>query len=535
MSKPQRYHPLTMLLELWNVFKSSISIIIFLFIIQVNSNSNFITYGRYAFYAAIVITLIVILWKWLTSEYLLDDAAFHLQHGMLTKTKKTIPFSKIQNVQRHSSYFHRIFNVTSIRFETGMKGDDAAVVFRVLTKAEANSLEQHLHQSLTSKTVRDHDDPSSQDLASSEILWTGQSNLGQDEQTANVTGNVIEEQHHENIGLMSHGEVDHGKKKTIHYTSTKKELFKASFISLSFFVLIPIVGSIYSFIKDWINIEEEAESVFSNVIQSWWLITIVILGLLVISAGLGIVTTFLKYGKYEISSDEDRIYISKGLVEQSTFSISKEKVQAIDISQSFLKRCMGLAEVKLTTVSLTGDTSKEVNSLYPFLPVKEAYSLISELLPSYRVIEEMEKLPRKSLWIRMFRPSWLWIIVTVALYYIDPSLFGYDLSWWILSVVLLIWIYLWRILDFWNTRYVMDEEFIQLRSGGFGTHLFISKRDKIIEVKVTRGYVQRLYGVATIHTLNRPALSQEIKDVPLKSAGHFYSWYVKRGENIKTE
>lgn len=112
-------------------------------------------------------------------------------------------------------------------------------------------------------------------------------------------------------------------------------------------------------------------------------------------------TTFLKYGKYEISSDDERIYITKGVIEETSFFIEKHKVQAVEVEQSLLKRLLGLAEVKLTSAGrLDFEGEKlELNSLYPFLPVKRAYEIINEILPDYEVAQEMRQLPKKSLWV----------------------------------------------------------------------------------------------------------------------------------------
>lgn len=71
--------------------------------------------------------------------------------------------------------------------------------------------------------------------------------------------------------------------------------------------------------------EEEVEGIFMSIMSSGWMMTIIIIVLVIISATFGIVRTFLKYGKYQISSDHDRIYITKGVIEETTFSISKEK------------------------------------------------------------------------------------------------------------------------------------------------------------------------------------------------------------------
>ncbi|MBO1513576.1 PH domain-containing protein [Metabacillus bambusae] len=489
MIKLKRYHPLLMLFDLSKLVKSSIFFAVFLFVIKAGYKSNFITYGRIIFIFAVGITLISIILKWFTHKYELDDQSFHLYKGIFRKSERTIPFSKIQNVKRHASLFHRIFNVTSISFETGMTGEVATVKFEVISLIEADRMEAH-----STSAVRD--------------------------ELATIPTNPKPN-------------------RTIHFKPTRKEILEASFTSLSFLFLIPLIGSFYFKMNEIFHVEEEAEGILSKLLSSWWMVTILIIVVVFTSAMFGIARTFFKYGKYEISSDQDRIYITKGVIEETAFSISKEKVQAIEIKQSIMKRLLGLAEVKLTSAGSlsSGEELLEINSLYPFLPIKRAYGIISEILPAYEVTEKMNRLPRTSLWVRMFKPSWLGLVVSGVLFYFKPTVLSVEQAWWILSVGLFIIIYVLRLLDFLNTLYILNENFIQIKKGSWTTSLFISKRDKVIEVKVSRNIFQKLLGLATIGTINRakPIQHAGVDDVPLVLADSFYKWYMGRRNEIEIE
>ncbi|MCM3783465.1 PH domain-containing protein [Neobacillus mesonae] len=514
MTDEQRYHPLRILFGVWNLIKNSFSVIILLFVLRMGSEAKWVIYGRWIFYLVIAVSLVMIVWGWFTERYRLDDTSFHLHKGVFVTSKRTIPFTKIQNVNRHASLFHRIFNVTSIRFETGMSGDEAAVEFKVISRTEADRLEKYIAERMNRENI------------------ISDSTTGQAATEQNAVQEAVQESRDESAPM----ENSRIQRRTLHFKPTSKDVFKASFTSLSFLVLIPILGTVYSNVQDFIDIEEQAEGVLAAVLSSWWMMTLVITGLIVISIILGIVTTFLKYGNYEISSDEERIYITKGVMEQTSFSISKEKVQGVEITQSFMKRMLGLAEVKLVTAGSVGEEEHEVNSLYPFLPVREAYSMIPNILPSYEVSQDMIKLPRKALWLRLVKPSWIWIIATALLVYFKPAVFGWDQIWWVLSVILLLCVVVWRMLDFMNSRYMIGEHFIQFRSGGFGTSLFISKRSKITAVKVTQGFLQRRIALASIHTTNRakPVLHHTAHDVPEKAADDFYMWYMGRTKDVYT-
>ncbi|WP_340019781.1 PH domain-containing protein [Paenibacillus sp. FSL H3-0457] len=515
----KRHHPLTMLWSLWKQVKNWFAIVLFLFVFRQGSESQWIFYGRIAFYVGVSISILSIILKWFTSRYAADDTAFHIYSGVFNRTRRTIPYTKVQNVNRHTTLFHRLFRVTSIRFETGIKGEDATFQLHVVSLSEAEQLEKivagHMaEEAVTVGATEEHDT-----LDAVQVMEEGEA---QSEPV--ITDEVMSLPAKEK------------QERVVHYHSTRKDIFKASFTSLSFLVLIPVLATLYSWVKDFFPDEEVTESLLLTWLDSWWIAGLMILVLLIISIALGIVRTFVKYGNFQITSDAKRIYISKGMMEQTSFSILKERVQAVKITQSPMKRLLGLAEVELTTAGSLGESEQEVNSLYPFLPVKQAYTLIEEILPSYRVTQEMEKLPRISLWLRLLKPSWGWIIITGLLWYFKPLVFGQKHAWWMISAILLVWIATCRVMDFFHTRYILHQNFIQLRTGALTSTLFISKREKVIEVQITRNVLQRWFGVASIHTVNRakPVLHHRAHDISLDTAKSFQSWYMGRTQDVQT-
>ncbi|MGN7402918.1 PH domain-containing protein [Cytobacillus praedii] len=504
MIPAKRYNPLLMLFQLMNLIKNSIFFVVFLFVIKAGSNSAFIKYGKVIFILAFVITFISIIIKWFTTKYAFDNKSFYLYKGVFSKSERSIPFSKIQNINRHTALFHRIFRVTSISFETGIKGDDAAVKFEVVSRIEADRMEAQLSSAVHV------------DLPSIQESDANMETFPPEKDDSKVSSTRV-----------------------MHFKPTKKDTLKASFTSFSFLLLIPLIASLYFKINDIFHVEEEAEGVISEILSSWWLVFGIIIFLVIASAAFGIVSTFLKYGKYEISSDVDRIYITKGVINETSFSISKEKVQAIEIKQTILKRLFGLAEVKLTSAGSLdfGEDKHEINSLYPYLPIKRAYEIVSDILPTYKVTEKMVRLPKTSLWVRLLWPSWIWILTAAVLYYFKPIILNMEQAWWIITAILLVIICITRLLDFFHTRYVLNDCFVQFKKGSLTTTLFISKREKVIEVKVSRNIIQKLLGLASITTINRakPVYHAGVEDVPQEVTNEFCKWYKGRSGEIKVE
>jgi len=502
MVKARRYHPLLILFKIWGFIKNSFVFVLFLFIINRESQSFIYKYGRPAFLIIGAISLIAILLKWWTDKYKVSDMAFQLYSGVFIKSEQTVPFSKVENVSRRTSLFHRIFNMTSIQFETGMTGAEATVEFEVVSKVEADRLEKEMTKQAFETVEKDE--------ANEQIV-------GEE-----ITDTPIESRPPERI---------------IHFKPSKKDIIKSSFTSLGFLILIPLIVSIYSKIEQFFHVEDKATGLIEKGLNSWWILTLVVMILILASAAFGIIKTYISYGNYEIASDDKRIYITQGLLDERAFSIAKDRVQAIVIKQTALKRLFGLAEVKLVRVGELSDDDGEINTLYPFLPINRALAMITEILPSYEVVEKMTCLPQKSLWIRLFKPSWFWIIASIALFYTQPSLWNIKAAWWILSIILLIWILVLRLLDYQNTRYMLHDHFIQYKSGSIATSLFVAKRDKVIEVEVSRTIVQKKFGLASIELINRakPVLHTVVDDVPIEWADSFYGWYADRRNEVNVE
>lgn len=489
MTAKKRYSSLLILFELWNLLRSSLIFLFFLFILKRDSTSTFIKYGRWAFLLVFSLTICSIFYKWWSRKYMLNEQAFTFYKGLFNKSEQTIPFSKIQNVNRHTSFFHRLFKMTSLHFETGMTGNLETIKFEVISQQEAMQMEKHVM-------------------------------LRQDVEEIDIDSPIDE-------SIPN---------RVIHFQATTKDILKASFTSLSFLLLIPLIGSLYFKINELFNVEQKAEGLYNQIIGNWWVMVIIITILFIVSLLFGIVKTFLKYGKYEISSDDAYIYITKGVLDETAFSIAKERVQAIEITQSFMKRILGLAEVKLLTVGGTniGGNSIETNTLYPFLPIKHAYKMLGEILPSYEITNEMERLPKKSFIIRFFKPSWFWLIVTIALSYFKPTIFKLDLLWMLIPIILLVIILAARVLDYLHTRYVLNDHFIQFKTGALSTSLFISKREKVIEVEMTQNMVQKKLQIASIAITNRgkPIHYKNVTDIPKADALMFIDWYKERKHEV---
>lgn len=468
----KRYHPTWMLFEVISFFKNTFFIIIFLYILRAGTNTGWILWAKYLFVVVTLGSFVYIILKWITSTYEIKNNSIMIREGVFHKNHRSIPIERIQNHQTTTNFLHRIFGLTSITLETGTSEDDASVKFPVITQQE-------------SQQIRD----------------------------------VIQ-----NVELKDEIKVDLSIVKTVHFRSTKKDNIKAAFTSLSFLAIFPIVLTIYSQIDEFYNLDESAKGVFHYFKEHLWLLLPLVIVVMLVSLLIGFIQTMIKYGNYEIASDDERIYISKGVLTLSSFSIQKNRVQAIEIKQSLIKRLLGMAEVKIVSAGQTGDEEDESNSLYPFMAKHKAYELINTLLPNYHIEDNFHRLPKKVLILRLIRPYYGTFIIGILL-----AIFAIE---WIgvVALVFLIAI-LSRSLNFFFTGYMRKGEFIQIRKGGFISETFITRRDRIQEIVVSHSFLQRKFNVATIRFFNRskPVQESEIMDLSKDEVSEFYYWFKRRG------
>ncbi|WP_050615478.1 PH domain-containing protein [Bacillus testis] len=466
-NQKHRFHPVWILFEAGVYVKQTSFIILFVFVLRFNINTGWVLWAKIGYLLMSMAVLVYMVCKWWRLHYEFKKKAIVFHEGVFVRRERIVPVDKIQNLHTKTNIVHRIFGLTSLTIETGTTMGESAIVFKVLTPEEYDAIAVYLNSLDT----------------------------GEEAEPAVPVREVM-------------------------FRSTMKDNVKAAFTSFSFLAIFPVLLAVYSKIDEVFNLDKKAGSIFSFFGDHLLFLLPLAIVALLLSAAFGFVQTMIKYGNYEISEDEERIYIKKGMLEHSSFSIQKDRVQAIEVRRPLLKRLFGMAEIKLISAGNIGDEDDQTNSLYPFMPKDEAYELVNALLPMYEIEEQMMKLPKKILWLRLIRP-----------YYVTLAVFIVMLLWlpewlWIAAAVFLIAV-VFRILDFVWTGYRRKGAFMQIRKGGFMNETFLTRVEKIQEIQVRHSWLQRKFNVATIEFTNRakPIRVNELKDLSIDEASGFFNWY----------
>ncbi|MFD1337295.1 PH domain-containing protein [Oceanobacillus iheyensis] len=491
MMQSKRMHPLMIASSILRSIKDLFFLILILFVINIGSTSTWVVIGRYILIAIFILLIITAIVAWFRTSYEVKEKSIVIRQGAFVIKQRYLPFDRVQNVKTNTPFYFRFLNVTSLILETGSGGDDASFTFPALHLADAEKIESTIDRF--------------RKIGHTTEQVEGQQAITVTSQSENERNIEMEQKHSE---------------RRIHFSPTRKDVLKASILSASYIVLIPIMLSLFQQIDSVYDIDTYLEDGFQFISNSWMVLAIAITLIILASITFGVIQTFLKYGKYEIASDEERIYISQGVLSEKHFSIRKKNVQAIEMRQSILKRLLGLTSVKLISAGEMDLSGDPVNSLYPFLPTKRALSLVEELLPGFEITTKMERMPTSSLVARMLHIPWIWIIATGVILYFFPE-------WWWTSIVLLILNIVGRYLDYRFAKFTINGSFIQLQTGGWEITTLVTQRHKAIEFSVEENIIQRRLGLITVKTSNRgkPVYVKTLADIPASMANKAYYWY----------
>ena len=287
------------------------------------------------------------------------------------------------------------------------------------------------------------------------------------------------------------------------FSPTIKDLLKASLTSFSFLAIIPIVLNIWSDLQleKFIDIEAVKIPLFG--------IILLILLAIVVAVGIGILRTFNSYYQYKISMDDERIYVQKGWLSKQSLSIRKEKVQAVIYKQNWYQKLLRVTTIRLiSTGEIMKSDDQQINEFFPYLPTAKADELMATMLPQFSHSQTMTHRAsikaRKLIWLRP--PVFAAILLLLGLW---KSVF------YIVGAGVFILTYLSRILAYKNLAFTLQEQHVQVRTGGFIVETLVTNRPKLIEVVFEHSLLQRATGVMTMKLTNRaqPIRVTEINDI----------------------
>lgn len=94
---------------------------------------NYFVWGLFILSAAILIFSVFLAWvKYLSCDFTLDENAFNIRRGLLTKKEVSIPYRQIQNINIEQSFAHKMMGIGRLVVLTDGDREETDGVFDVI-------------------------------------------------------------------------------------------------------------------------------------------------------------------------------------------------------------------------------------------------------------------------------------------------------------------------------------------------------------------------------------------------------------------
>ena len=271
----------------------------------------------------------------------------------------------------------------------------------------------------------------------------------------------------------------------------------------------------------------------------------------VISWASSIVAAVISFFGFTVRNIGSKIEVEQGLFDHKTISIEKHRIQEVRVSQGFIRRIIGFAEisVKIATLKETsgnnGAGETKINGstiIHPFIALKEVDFFLSKLLPEYeKAPKQFSPLPPKA-HSRSIRRYVIWcLVIELAILLITGSIISsvtgvgafYIFATNFIPIIsicglIILFFAITGHLSYKNRSVSKNDLFISLRKGAWGLLFTYIPRRKIQIAKVSENPFQRFSKLATIKGTTGAHSFPTLMDTSTAFAYDFLEWSVTK-------
>ena len=389
---------------------------------------------------------------WRNMSYVFDEREFSYYSGIITKRRVHVPYARIQSVNHHASLIQRIAGVCTVAIDSagGSSNKAVRVPFLRLETAERLRAELFMRKAAAAEGAQvdyaahaDSDSPEGQRWEAERMRQVrGQAPVAPGAATFVATAvtagqdrpapNALDEA----AGVLGdwrgvYGGVAHGAfgEEPISYEFglSNHELLLTTVSHDTPIAVALIVGLAFMVTLAFCLLAQDEVAAFLSTVA----LPIVVLST-VVTWVFGLVGVAFSYGNFHARRRGSRIEVERGLVSREFSGIDVERVQSIEVRQSFIRRLIGYCELSLGRIDAAGEQNSGNNKskantkglvIHPFVKIDRVDEIVDGLVPELADRPrrgECETLPqpalRRALLRRCLWYNWmLWITVAVAI------------------------------------------------------------------------------------------------------------------------
>lgn len=448
-NEKKKLHPVTAIINVVKALKDLLfPIIIILVANGFNLNFDYKDENFFSEMVPLLILVVVVVWtmvngliKWITFSYWFEDRELRVEYGLFVKKKRYIPFERIQNLNYKEGIFHRFFKLVQVQVETaGSKNGKPEAELTAVTREAADEIEIQMKRAKEQGVVEED---------------------SQIQNTVEASSTPI-------------------------HKMKIPELLLLATTSSGIGVVLAGVFAVISQFAEFIPFDRIYDEMAFLLKYSFIVIAILIaMGLLltwIISVGI----TCLNYYNFTVTKEQERLIITRGLIEKKRVTIPLHRVQAIKIVENPLQQLFGLASVAVESAGggFSGEADKKI-ILFPLIAKKEAIQPLMALFPDYEFKMAPSVQPPKKAQRFFYRMDFLWVTPTIAA--LSYFLYPYGL----LSLLLVILILLLGKWQFKTTGYSIKGQQLTIVSRSISRVTFFAMKNRIQVTKGSQTYFQK--------------------------------------------
>ncbi len=554
--------------------------------------------GGYGFLAILALLIIILLvtgivmlvrfisYRYIWYEYAGDEFSYY--SGIISKKRVHIPYQRIQSINQKASLFQRIAGVCTVSIETAGGAENKAVILPYVEKSAAEALRRELFErkqlaQMKEAGIQIPAAASSANIASptGAPVTSIPAPANPSVQAAPVAGgNALDtpaQIANDFRGVFGGDAIDMGTI-THEYGLSNKQLALAaitgkSSFTMVFFSIVMAAASLISSIAFLLGTSEDeifdTLSSLINLIPSSWIIgasaSVVgfVLIIMVVVWVVMVVSTCISYGGFRTRRRGARIETEYGIISHNFNGIDIDRIQSIEIYQSFFRRLLksctlSLARVASASQESSSDAKKAAQTnlvIHPFVKLDQVDAVLENLLPEWGGLPQADKkLPQRARRRALTRRAilqgggvWLALITFVTMFFIalpiqldafSSSELSDYLAFYlvadIISRVLYVIALLLLVLDIigallWHrgSGFGYDRRYITITNSGFSTNRTITPRMKVQLATLQTNPLQRHRHLTTIIAFTAAGVGSstlKLIDVEQDAAKAWFDW-----------
>ena len=488
----RRLHPLSLLFEFASILRANVIPTVAAIVSTSRGGWIGIVVGAVVFGISAAIAII----RYATFRYRIVDGELVVDTGLINHVHRTVPLSKIQNIDLSQNLFHRILRVGEVRVETA-SGKEAEAVMRVIAIKEYSQLRDELlsfrnsdrkeaqPETVQEATVMDTSTQPSElilKLPTRLVILAGfLSNRG--EVVAGVVFGFLWQQRFADKWFASQDWAKESLRNSIR--ESMREGTQGNSFSQAF---------------RWVRGVVEYLGAQSGSAGTILLMLIGITVLFAILRTFSAVWYVLKFYGYRLERVGDSVHVRCGLFTKVSATIPLGRIQLISVQQKWLIRQFGLATIRIETAGGGEKNSDDATSIgrkwfVPIVNFSDVPRILAILDPKLAGMEErIEWQPQAAgTKARMFRSILVIVIlISLAIFYwssVAGLLFG-------IAFLSLGWMYVGKKAK--SRRYARTDWGVVYRSGTWERKTSIAFFDKFQSVALNESPFDRRWKMATL-------------------------------------